>query len=222
MRYSGATWKPVTNFSSGVTGQMAAHLGLILHTQQGNGGLQGYFSKPGVQASSHFWVSKMGDVEQYVDTDQRAWAQAAGNDSYLSVETEGWVTEPLTAKQMAALAKLYAWGMFVYSFPKRLSERPGQMGFGWHGMGGVAWGNHPGCPGDLRKAQRSAILAAVVTPDEGDWFDMATKDELKAAIREVLAEPVIQNDDGAGKVSILTALYRAYSDARRTMIKLGA
>jgi hypothetical protein len=31
-------------------------------------------------------------------------------------------------------------------------------GFGWHGMGGTAWGNHPGCPGDLRLAQRPTIL----------------------------------------------------------------
>lgn len=221
MRYSVATWKPVVNFSTGPLGKMPVHLGLVLHTQQGNGSPFGWFNNPRSQASSHFWVGKDGTVEQYVDTDQRAWAQAAGNDSYLSVETEGFVTEPLTTKQTRALADLYSWGMFAYAFPKRLAERPGQMGFGWHGMGGVAWGNHPGCPGDVRKAQRSAILALV---NGGDWFDMATKDELKAAIREVLAEPVIQNDDGptGSKVSVLTALYRAYSDARRVMNKLGA
>ena len=219
MRYAGAQWIPVSNFSSGLDGRMSAHLGLILHTQQGNGSPRGWFNNPQSEASSHFWVGKDGTAQQFVDTDQRAWAQALGNTSYLSVECEGFVTEPLTAKQIGALADLFAWGMFTYSFPKRLAERPGQMGLGWHGMGGVAWGDHPGCPGDLRKAQRGAVLALI---NGGDWFDMATKDELKAAIREVLAEQVIQNDDGPGKISVLTALYRAYSQSRKAVLKLGA
>ena len=49
-----------------------------------------------------------------------------------------------------------------------LADKPGQGGFGWHGMGGAAWGNHPGCPGDLRKAQRPLILTALQPSEEDD------------------------------------------------------
>jgi hypothetical protein len=56
------------------------------------------------------------------------------------------------------LARLYKWGHDTYGWPYSLAEAPGQRGFGWHGMGGGAWGGHTGCPGDLRKNRRQAIL----------------------------------------------------------------
>ena len=151
-----AAWKPVRNHG----GRMGAHLGLILHVQAGNGGLSGWFDNPAAKASSTWWVSKAGTLEQYVDADLTAWAQGTGNGEYNSVETEGYPTEPLTAVQEASLARLYAWGVTTYRWPLVTAETPGQAGFGWHGMGGGAWGGHTGCPGDLRKNRRPAILAA--------------------------------------------------------------
>ncbi len=151
-----ALWRPVQNHS----GAMSAHLGLILHVQQGNGGLSGYFNDPANQASSTWWVAKTGTLEQYVDADVRAWAQSAGNATYNSVETEGFVAEPLTPPQEATLARLYNWSTSVYGWPNALSEAPGQPGFGWHGEGGSAWGGHVGCPGDVRKPRRQPILDA--------------------------------------------------------------
>ncbi len=74
----------------------------------------------------------------------------------------------------------------------------------------AAWGENPNPP---------KPIPVVSTKD---WFDMATKDDLKAAIREVLAEPAIQNDDGPSPISRDTALYRAYSQSRKAVIKLGA
>jgi hypothetical protein len=151
-----ATYKPVANHG----GAMSAHLGLVLHVQEGNGGLQGWFNNPASGASSTWWVSKAGVLEQYVDADATAWAQGAGNATYNSVETEGFVAEPLTGAQESMLAELYAWGAVTYGWPNALAEAPGQRGLGWHGMGGSAWGGHTGCPGDLRKNRRDEILAA--------------------------------------------------------------
>jgi hypothetical protein len=137
-----------------------APIGLVLHVQAGDGSPYSWFANPADSACSHWWVSKTGAVEQYLDARARSWAQAAGNGTYHAVETEGQPTEALTPSQVAALADLYRWGHATFGWPLELAEQPGQPGFGWHGMGGVAWGNHPGCPGDLRKAQRQAILAA--------------------------------------------------------------
>jgi len=165
------TYLPVPNHG----GPMSAHLGLVLHVQEGNGGLQGWFSNPESDASSTWWVSKTGEIQNYVDTELQAWAQGAGNATYNSVETEGFTNEPLTTAQISGLAQIYAWGMSVYHWPATLSEAPGAAGFGWHGMGGMAWGNHPGCPGDIRRAQRQLVLDEVhqAPISEEDVMDIA-------------------------------------------------
>ncbi len=155
-----AAWRPVQNHG----GNMAAHLGLILHVQEGLGSLQGWFNNPNSQVSSTFWVAKGGALEQYVDADWNAWAQAAGNGQYNSAETEGFHGEALTDAQIQTLAKLYAWGQHVYGWPLQLADSPGQAGFGWHGMGGNLWGGHFDCPGDQRRGQRKQILALVGEP----------------------------------------------------------
>lgn len=149
-----ANWRPVPSHS----GPMQAHQGLVLHVQVGNGSCYGEFSNPANQASSTWWVSKSGVLEQYVDSDNAAWTEAAGNFTWDSVETEGEPSEPLTPSQIVTLGRLYAWGVQTYGWPVALAESPSDHGLGWHGMGGVPWGNHPGCPGDIRRAQRQSIL----------------------------------------------------------------
>ncbi len=71
---------------------------------------------------------------------------------------KGFVAEPLTEAACQTIGKLYLWGHDRYGWPYQLAEAPGQAGFGWHGMGGSAWGGHTGCPGDARKSQRQHIL----------------------------------------------------------------
>ena len=156
-RFPGAVWKPLSrNFNPGAR---TAQLGLILHVQAGNGELSGWFSNPSAQASSTFWVGKDGTVVQYMEAGtDKSWAQAGGNGQYDSVETEGYPTEPLTDAQVTALAKLVRWEHDTYGMPYTVINTPGARGFGWHGMGGSAWGGHTGCPGDLRKAQMPQIL----------------------------------------------------------------
>lgn len=138
---------------------MTARRGLVLHVQEGNNDLYGWFCNKAAKGSYTFWVSKAGQVIQYVDDGISAWGQGAGNLTWNSVGTEGYAREPLTVAQEQGLAKIYAEGNRRYGWPWQIADSPNGVGFAWHGMGGSAWGNHPGCPGDLRKHRRLAILA---------------------------------------------------------------
>jgi hypothetical protein len=142
---------------------MSAHLGLVLHVQQGNNSPYGWFAggSGGNGVSSTWWVGKAGQIEQYVDSALTAYAQGAGNPTYNSVETEGFDYEALTPAQISGVAQIYAWGMRTYAWPAELADAPGNQGLGTHGMGGAAWGNHPGCPGAIRASQRQLILDEV-------------------------------------------------------------
>lgn len=154
--YPKAMLKKVNNHGTA----MVEHLGLVLHVQEGNNSPYPWFKDNASRASSTWWISKAGFVEQYVDADLKAWAQGLGNARYNSVETEGFVEEPLTEAQINALTDLYLWGVTTFGWPVRLAERPGDRGFGWHGMGGKDWG-HISCPGEWRRTQRSDVLARV-------------------------------------------------------------
>jgi len=181
-----AAWKPVANHG----GRMSGQLGLVLHVQEGNNSLAGWFNNPVSDASSTFWVSKSGALEQYVDCDVCAWAQGSGNTTYQSVETEGYHTEALSAAQLDMLGRLYAWGAGRYGWPNLLAEAPGDDGLGWHGMGGSAWGGHTGCPGDVRKPQRADILARAFAGGGDD--DMPLNDADKAWITQTVSTVVNQ------------------------------
>ncbi|MFF7358572.1 MULTISPECIES: N-acetylmuramoyl-L-alanine amidase [Streptomyces] len=164
-RMPGAAYRPVRNFHpNGVR----EHRGLVLHVQDGNNSPFGWDNDPASQASSDFWVSKSGVIEQYVNTGvDYAWAQAAGNPYYASVETEGHPNESLTDAQVEGVARIYAWGRDEWNWPLVVVDSTTAHGLTYHGIGGDAWGGHTGCPGELRKAQRSRIIARageLVTP----------------------------------------------------------
>lgn len=139
-------------------------LGWILHVVVGNGSPHSGFvnAKPGTRRFSTFWVSKTGRIEQYAETWCQSWAQASGNGSYWSVETEGFPTEALTAAQVQSLAKIHNF----LGTADAIANKPGQRGIGTHYMGGAAWGGHS-CPDPQyhegqgpRSKQRAAIIAA--------------------------------------------------------------
>ncbi|MFJ6785551.1 N-acetylmuramoyl-L-alanine amidase [Streptomyces yangpuensis] len=133
--------------------------GLVLHVQEGENSLHDRFSDPAVKSSAHFWVSQSGEIEQYVSARDRAWAQGTGNPSWLSVETSGFASRPLTAQQVDSVARIYAWGMAQHGWPLAPAPTPLGRGLGIHSMGGRAWGGHA-CPGPLRSAQTGEILTA--------------------------------------------------------------
>jgi len=157
-RYAPAVWRPVRN-TSGVMVQPTR--GLIPHVQQGNGSLFGMFDNASTEVSSHLWLSKGGGLEQYVDLDKRAWAEAAGNPYWISVECEGYDTEDYSPIQVQRLAELYAWGMTEFGWKAEVTDSVDGYGIGTHRMGGTAWGAHS-CPGDIRANRRRDILAAAL------------------------------------------------------------
>ncbi|WP_405019542.1 N-acetylmuramoyl-L-alanine amidase [Kitasatospora sp. NBC_00070] len=157
-RMPGTTWiGPTPNRT---VGGQAARRGLALHIQDGSeAGSEAWFKNPEAQASSHFLNPKVGGLRQMVDTDDKAWAQAAGNPYWISVENEGRGGDALTASQIENCARLLAWLHTTYDVALQLTDDPNGRGLGWHGMGGAAWGGHPDCPGKAVLAQRGQILA---------------------------------------------------------------
>lgn len=147
-------------------GPMGAVLGVVIHVTAGEGDPYNEFANPANQVSSHFGIGNGqggmvdGLIEQYVDTANQSWAQAAGNANYISVETEGEPTDPLTPAQVSSFGRIMAWVHQTYKVPLTVIDTPGQQGLITHGDGGAAWGGHTGCPGPQRSAQRQAILNA--------------------------------------------------------------
>ncbi|EFC80880.1 peptidoglycan recognition family protein [Parafrankia sp. EUN1f] len=182
-RYPGAVWRPVRNYTAG--GIVVPTRGLIVHVQQGNGSLFGWFDNAASQVSAHLWVSKTGAVEEYVLLTDRAWAQAAGNRFWISVECEGFTTEDYTPQQLGRLAEIYRWGMAEFGWPAQITDDPNGYGLGTHRMGGASWGGHA-CPGDLRAGRRTDILAAArgypTSPPPSEEDDMQLSDEDVARI----------------------------------------
>lgn len=199
-----AVWRPVHACTSR---RVKPELGVVMHCQQGNHSPQPWFNRKGSKSSSTWWIAKDGRLEQYVDLDTSyAWAQGSGNGMYLSIEFEGYVAEPLTDAQLNTAAALYAWGADIRGWAMKLAEAPGQTGFGWHGMGAkVGWG-HPDCPGDVRRPQRSVILARAArilhppapTPDtkKAEADDMTPDQERKLDDLLKIGKAIIQQLGG--------------------------
>jgi len=140
-----------------------AMMGVVMHTMAGDlPGTVSWFNNPAAEASAHFGIAENGEIWQFgpVGKGWIAWAQAAGNHAWYSIEhaDAGHPSNPLTAAQVTASAQLVELLSRFAGFPLQVSNSPSVKGYGWHGMGGQAWGGHPDCPGDVRKAQRTAII----------------------------------------------------------------
>lgn len=159
------TWRPVVNETPG--GMIAQPIGVVPHVQVGTGSLFDRFNDPSVEASAHFWVSKLGAAEQYVDAADKAWAQEAGNPFYWSIEFEGMPDEAMTPAQLDTGGRICAWLHDLSPFVLHDSDDPIAGGFVPHYAGGADWGGHscPG-PGPRRGQYPDLILATLRYLDE--------------------------------------------------------
>jgi hypothetical protein len=133
--------------------------GLVLHIEEGaESSANNWFHNPGAQASAHFGNPKVGQLDQWVDTADMAWAEVNGNPHWYSVEHEGIAPCSLTPSQFENDAQLLAWLHVNYNVPLQITDDPNGFGLGWHGMGGLSWGGHYGCPGDPIKNARLALI----------------------------------------------------------------
>ena len=157
--YPGANVRLIdTKYLSGRS--MAVYNRVNLHVQAGTGSLFGFFNASG-RASSHFWVSYGGVVEQYVDTKLQAEADLDGNDATISIETEGGTgstadTDGWTEAQLGAIAGIVRWAMDTHGIPRKLAENAfsgndSSKGLSWHRLG--IDGNFPALP-DIRAGRK--------------------------------------------------------------------
>lgn len=121
--------------------------------------LYGMFSRSN-SACSHFYVAKDGTVEQYIDTAYRSASDMNGNDSTISVETQGGVKnpdgEPWTKAQVEALTKLWKWARDTHDIKNQVARNTqtneNSAGLSWHRLG--VEGNFAGRPGILSSSYK--------------------------------------------------------------------
>lgn len=158
-RYPGARWRgPVPNMAAG---GMVSHRLFVMHIEEGTeAGTDAWQHNPAAQVSSHFGNPKAADapLDQFVDTGDRAWAEAAYNDVAISVEHEGNSGDSLTAAQLERDAQLLAWCHTTHGTKLQVTNDAAGEGVIGHGQLGVAGGDHPDCPGAPILAQRQAVV----------------------------------------------------------------
>lgn len=143
------------NHTDGIT----AHDGVVLHITQGSfAGADSWMRNPAADVSAHFLTARDGRCRQLVNTDNKAWCQAAGNGRWLSIENEGFLPDALTSQQVELCARILARAHREYGVPLQVTTSPSVRGLGHHGMGGPSWG-HTACPGPSIIAQKPEIVA---------------------------------------------------------------
>lgn len=151
-----ATWMPIPG--NHTTGGNSPRL-VIVHTMEGTlAGTDSWFRNPQARASTHFGVGYNGTTYQWVDTKNRAWANAGANGYSISIENEGKGSEPFTAAQIEANAAIYAWAHKTLGIPLQYASSHSGSGLGYHrqfpqwSLGGTS------CPGTKRIEQIPQIM----------------------------------------------------------------
>lgn len=156
-RMPGAEWRPISiNHTKGGNRPRVVILHIIVGTLAG---ADAWFRNSRSRVSAHFGVSKDGRIRQWVDTADRAWANAGANPYSISIENEGQVGDALTSAQIEANARILAWAAKTHSIPIQVNNSVGGSGLSYHRMA-AAWSlGGTACPGDRIIAQRPAIVA---------------------------------------------------------------
>lgn len=164
------------------SGFAARARGMVQHTEDGfEAGTVATFMNPAAKVSAFFSVDELGNAHQYLPVGRGlvAWAEAGGNPAWYSCEFEDKLNpgSPMTQPQMVAGAQILEACSARDGFPLQLTnDTVNGRGLITHGAGGAAWGNHPSCPGPVRKAQGAHVVALAMSirqgsPVTGDWTD---------------------------------------------------
>ncbi len=151
------------NFNKGMMREIH---GMVLHitdvTKKGAlptmEGVRADFSDKSTRRSAHFCISKTGEIWQFVDTADRAWAIDGFiyDWHWISVENIAKLGEKLTTEQLYGCGLLLGWLHSVYSVPLKLANNKDERGLGYHVM--FKHGDHV-CPGKAVIAQRQEIIS---------------------------------------------------------------
>lgn len=141
------------------SGGMISHRLFVMHIQEGTeSGTDAWFHNPDAQVSAHFGNPKTGPLDQWVDTNDRAWAQADYNNVAISLENEGHGGDSLTANQLENAANLLVWAHQTHGTPLQVTDDPNGSGVIGHGLLGEAGGGHFDCPGSPILAERQQVV----------------------------------------------------------------
>lgn len=166
--------------------------GVVMHTEAGyEAGTVATFMNKANQVSAFFSIGSDGACHQYLPVGKgySAWSQVAGNDAWRGIEDEDGThpSIPLTAAQIATFAQILEACSTFDGFPLQVTDDVHGTGLITHGDGGTAWGGHFGCPGDVRKAQRPAIVALAKQIRSGGGTVEITTDGTKG-LHEIAAK----------------------------------
>lgn len=125
--------------------------------------LYGYWTTPGVELESHFYIGRTGILYQFMDTNVRADANVSANAFAISVETwdnGGDINAPWNDAQLATAKRLAAWCRDTHGIPSAAPARWNSGGIGGHNWFANEWaGGARACPGPNRSIQiRNQII----------------------------------------------------------------
>lgn len=120
-RYPGAEWRPSTIRHT----NRSETRGICIHNTYGSEpGDRAVLDGPSVDC--HFYLTKDGDVVQFLDTNSDSWtARWPANQTCIHIELEGKRDVPLTEQQWANLVKLLAWLCKLEGIPIRKVDPDG-------------------------------------------------------------------------------------------------
>jgi hypothetical protein len=149
----GVGFHSVPHFSRG-RGQQVN--GIVIHQFAGGtvAAVQNWLRNPASQVSYHFGVGRNGEIRQWVDTADTAWATGPVNGRTIAIGHEA-TNQPLTASQLAATARVIRWARGAHR------SIPG----GRNGLSGHRNWMQTNCPGNpimgqLDELQRASTGAA--------------------------------------------------------------
>ncbi len=165
---------------------------IISHTMAGTlAGTDSWFRRRDVNVETHFGIGRDGRIYQWMDTTVRADGNYKANrrpdgTGAISIETEGYPSEPWTREQIDALVKLHVWLMQTHtSIGRRICRTHADPGLGYHTMFGAPGPWTPvakDCPGKKRIQQwRETVVPRVLEALDGGEVedDMFTDDDRK-------------------------------------------
>ena len=153
-RYSGAIWDPIpeTNTQASITPtQFIVHSVIAPWTAN----RIGEYWRDSTNLESHFGLGYAGDLNQYVDTEVRADANASANVRAVSIETASNLqgTDPWTDEQVERLIQLGFWLHETHGIPAQLPTTWNAPGMGYHRLFASWSTDGTNCPGDARVDQ---------------------------------------------------------------------
>lgn len=168
-----------------------------------------WFRANGINGThSHFVCGGNGELVQLMALSRAAASDYTGSSWTISVECadkgpmfpnwSGSDVPSLTNAQVETLTKLCAWLVEVGHVPARVATSSCERGLGYHRLGvpgykpagcpalSKSW--YKACPGDRRIAQYGTTIFpnALKGGTTKDWFDMATREELRAVINSAI------------------------------------